>query len=94
MTPLALCEPACPAPLKYIVRSTTTSAGVVVSLASTALTRAEALPLRLKSPPRRTVRRALAGRSNVFDVPSGVSAPDCGSNVTVTLRALALGFPT
>ena len=45
VTPLALCEPSGAAPWNAMVRSTTMSAGVALSLASTADTRAEAMAI-------------------------------------------------
>ena len=75
-----------------MLRSTTMSAGVVVP-ATTALTRAELLPFRLKSAPSRTVRRAVGPSVNDF-AGVGAIASDCGSSVTVTVSVEALGFPT
>ena len=61
ITPLALWAPEFEAPGKYMVRSTTIGAGVVVP-AATARMRAEALPFSPNSCPSRTVSRDVPAR--------------------------------
>ncbi len=92
VTPLALWAPGRVPSGKYIVRSTTMSAGVLVPW-MTALTRAELLPFSWKSAARRTVRRAVGPRVKTF-VSRGAMASNCGSSVTVTSSVWLDGLPT